>query len=144
MNKLAELTIFLTGSTYLETSTQEVRKKPTNVRIQVGYERGGPLIQYQSYEGKDHFVSLQRKKCSKVSPIYETTWNHWTSTLPSESALRQMFPGVKSRNQRIISFNQSSDYSKIVGHCYDLVADQTGNQRPSYGMDFNLEVYQYS
>lgn len=141
MNKVAELSIFLPGSVHLTRQTQKVKKKGTSLRLQVGYERGGPTINYEAYEGNDHYVELTRKQASKVSPVYETTWNNWCSSIPSRSALKQMFPGSKSRNEAILKFNQSPDYMKVIGHCYDLVADATGIPAPIAGKHFKLEMY---
>ncbi len=141
MNKVAELTINLPGAVHLTRSTQKVKKQGTSLRLQVDYERGGPRIQYAPYEGNDHFVEVTPSVATKVSPIYEETWNHWCSTIPSRHALKLMFPGSKTRNEAIIKFNGSPDYMKVVGHCYDLVADATGKNAPRVGVDFKLEMY---
>lgn len=141
MNKVAELTINLPGSVHLSRKTQRVKKKGTSLRLQVDYERGGPMIKYAPYEGNDHYVETTSSVAAKVSPIYDVTWDHWCTTIPSRHALKLMFLGSKTRNEAIIKFNSSPDYVKVVGHCYDLVADATGNKAPRVGVDFKLEMY---
>jgi len=141
MNKVAELSILLSGSVHLKRKTQKVKKKGTSLRLQVDYERGGPRIEYAPYEGRDHYVEVEPSVASRVSPIYEETWNYWLETIPSRHALKQMFPGTKSRNEAIVKFHGSPDYLKVVGHCYDIVADATGKKAPRVGVDFKLEMY---
>lgn len=141
MNKVAEISVKLSGSVHLSRKVQKVKRKGTSLRIQTAYERGGPVIKYEGYEGNDHFIEVIPSNAMRTSPIYDVTWEHWCNTIPSRSALKQMFPETKSRNEAILKFHNSPDYFKVVGHCYDYVADTTGNPAPVVGKDFKLEMY---
>lgn len=141
MNKVGELKINLAGSTYIESVVQTVKKKGTSLRLQVGYEKGGPLVSFNNYEGNDHFLELKQHECIKTTPIYEAAWQGFQETMPSRTALKQMFPAVKSRNAAIQAYHKASEYSKVIAHCCDIVADATGNQYPRYGVDFNIDMF---